>query len=193
MTTLVTAADIKDRTTVSRSADDEKLNKAVPDAETRHLRPLLGAALFGQLLAFVASAPTPPAVGGLSATAEAAALAPYKVLLDNWRTAHPGPLLRLWDAVKPCLCQWALYDAWPDILVHVENAGVTMKTGNANGTTSAEAGILNQARDNHRNKAVWRGSELAAWLDSNKTDYPAYEGTRPPATGRQPLGGISLD
>ncbi len=193
MKTLVTALDIKERTTVSKTADDEKLNKAVPDAETRHLRPLLGLPLFTALLAFVGSAPEPPAVGSLSATAEAAALAAYNTLLDAWRTTNAGALLRLWDAIKPCLCQWALFDAWPDILVHVENAGVTMKTGNANGTTSADADILNQARDNHRDKAVWRGSELVAWLDSNKTDYPAYASTKPAATGKQPLGGIHLD
>jgi hypothetical protein len=65
-----------------------------------------------------------------------------------------------------------------------------VQTGKSEGTTSADAATLNQVLGAYRDTAVWRGSELARWLESDKANYPAYVGTRPAATGRQPLGGI---
>jgi hypothetical protein len=196
MNNLISAADIKRLTTVSENASDKKLAQAVPDAEQMHLRPLLGSDLYTELLALVATAPEPPVTTGLSAAAEAQATATYQAALDTWRTANASPLLTLWNAVKPCLAQWALVEAWPALLVHVEEAGVNVKTGNANGTTQADAALLGQVWQSHRAKAIWRGDELVSWLESKKNDYAAYRSIQPLPSGRQPIdycGGISLD
>jgi hypothetical protein len=195
MKTLITAADIKQLTTVSENASDKKLAKAVPDAETRHLRPLLGSRLYAELLAFAQGAPEQPVLAGLSQQEEDKAAADYKIEFAAWRTANAGPLLALWDQVKSCLAQWALVEAWPDLLVHIDEAGINVKTGNAQGTTTADAATLARVWDGHRDKAVWRGDELVNWVESKKNDYAAYTSIKPLPTGSQPIdyfGGISL-
>lgn len=195
MNNLISAADIKRLTTISENASDKKLAQAVPDAETMHLRPLIGARLYTELLAFVAGAPEAPSVQGLNVQAEAQATSTYQTALDTWRAANVGVLLTLWDAVKPCLAQWALVEAWPNLLVHVEEAGVNVKSGNANGTSVADAALMNKVWAAHADKAKWRGDELMSWLESKKNDYAAYSSIQPVPTGRQPIddfGGISL-
>jgi hypothetical protein len=195
MNNLINAYDVKALTSVGSNARNNKLEKAIPDATTRHLRPLLGAKLLAELAAFVVAVPEHPEVGNLAAAAEAAALAPYKTELAAWRTANAGALLDLWDELKPCLAQWALVEAWPDLLVHIEEAGIVLKTGNSNGTTSADAATLNGVWDAHRERAVFRGDELVGWLERNKANYPAYGSTTPLASAREPsdwFGGISI-
>jgi hypothetical protein len=197
MKNLITAADIKTHTAASLNVETHKLEVTIPEAQARHLRPLTGSRLLAQLVAFVKDAPEPPVLVGLGAQVQAKAEADYTTALDDWRTAHATDvLLALWDEVKPCLAQWALVDAWPNLLVHVENAGVTVKTGKSEGTTSADAATLNQVLNAHRDTAIWRGEELINWLEAHKSDYPTYESTRPTATGRDVadwFGGISVD
>jgi hypothetical protein len=195
MKNLINAYDVKALTTVGSNARNSKLEKAVPDATTRHLRPLLGAKLLAELTAFVVAVPEHPELGNLNAAAQTVALEPYNTALDTWRAANVGALLRLWDELKPCLAQWTLVEAWPDLLVHIEDAGIVLKTGNSNGTTSADAATLNQVWDAHRERAVFRGDELVGWLECNKVDYPAYGSTTPLASAREPsdwFGGISI-
>jgi hypothetical protein len=196
MNTLVAAADVKRLTSVGATANSEKLDKAVPDATDRHLRPLVGAKLLGELLDFVVDAPDYPTTTGLPAPQAAAALAAYKTALAEWRTANDGPLLVLWNELKSCLAQWVLVEAWPDLLVHIDEAGVVVKTGNAQGTTTADARVLDTVLAAHCERAKFRGDELVAWLERNKTNYPAYQSTTPLASGREPadwFGGISVD
>ena len=196
MKTLITSADVKALTVVGLTADDHKLNLSVPDAQLVHLRPLLGAALLAQLLAFVADAPEPPAPGSASAQVAAAAQAAYATALDAWRTARAGnALLPLWEAVKSCLAQWTLVEAWPHLPLHINAAGFNEKTGSGTGTSMADVATRNQALTAHRQTAVLRGEELVSWLETHKTDYLAYVSSRPAATGQQPIdyfGGISL-
>lgn len=161
---LIDADDIKNMTAAQLGIDSQRLEITIPDAEQRHLRPLLGPRLFDELLAFI-------------------------------QTATPDtddPLAALANEVKRMLSQWALVEAWPNLLVHVANAGVVLQTGNSQGTTSADAATLNTVLTAHRETAVWRGQELVRWLESNKTQYPAYESNTPVATGRPPLGGINV-
>jgi hypothetical protein len=195
MTNLVTAAEIKKLTTVGENASTKKLTRAVPLAEIKHLRPLVGPRLLAELLALASTAPEAPALAGLSAQQEAAALETYEATLKEWRGANAGVLLTLWDQVKHCLAQWAVVIAWPSLLVHVDEAGVTVKTGNAQGTTSADARTLDKVWDDHRDTAIFLGDELVCWLESKKLDYAAFVSTKPLPTGRLPIddfGGISL-
>ncbi|MGI4834625.1 MAG: hypothetical protein ACRYFK_14310 [Janthinobacterium lividum] len=196
MKNLVNVADVKRLTTVGASADYEKLDKAIPDATLQHLRPLLGAKLLGLLLDFLGDAPEAPTLAGLAAPAATAAATAYATALGAWRTANgPSVLLDLWDELQPCLAQWVYVAAWPDLLVHVEAAGINIKTGNQNGTTSADAATLNQVHNAQREKAVFRSAELVRWLEADKVNYPAYGSTQPLATSAQPIdyfGGISL-
>lgn len=195
MKTLITAADIKAHTVASLSVEAHKLAIAITDAQQRHLRPLIGAKLLTQLLALVEDAPDLPSGTG-AAQVVAAATTKYEQDLAAWRLAHAAdPLLALLDQLTPCLAQWALVEAWPNLLVHVENAGVLLKTGNANGTTTADVATLNQVLSAHQATAVWRGDELVNWLERNKTDYPAYQSSCPLASNREPsewFGGISI-
>lgn len=162
---LIDANDIKALTTIQLNTEAHRLEITIPDAEQRHLRPLLGPALFDALLLFIQ--PETP-----DTTDELAKLA---------------------SQVKPMLSQWALVEAWPNLLVHVANAGVVLKTGaSGQGTTSADAATLAQVLTAHRDTAIWRGQELVRWLESNKANYPAYASTTPVATGRPPFGGINL-
>lgn len=195
MKQLVTAADVKRLTTVGKNSDEDKLNQAVPEAQTAHLRPLLGGPLLTALLAYVASAPEPPELAGVAKAQADAATTAYNVLLDAWRTSNVGVMLTLWDAVKPCLAQWALVEAWYDLQLHIDGGGMNTKTGNAQGTSRADAELINRAYDSHRARAIGRGDELMSWLDSKKNDYQAYTSITPLPTGRQPIddfGGISL-
>jgi hypothetical protein len=195
MKQLVTAADVKRLTTVGKNADEDKLNQAVPEAQTAHLRPLLASKLLVALLDFVASAPEPPDLSQLAKAQADAATVAYNVLLDAWRTTNGGVMLTLWDAVKPCLTQWALVEAWYDLQLHIDAGGMNIKTGNGQGTSRADAELINRAYDAHRARAIGRGDELMQWLDSKKADYQAYTSISPLPTGRQPIddfGGISL-
>lgn len=196
MNTLVVAADVKRLTSVGTTANSEKLDKAVPDATDRHLRPLVGAKLLAALLDFVVDAPDYPATTGLGAPQVATALGEYKMALAAWRTANAAdPLLALWDQLKRCLAQWVLVEAWPDLLVHIDEAGVTVKTGNQQGTTVADGKTLDTVLDSHCERAKFRGDELVAWLERNKADYPAYVSATPLASGREPadwFGGIDV-
>lgn len=191
MKTLITAADITALTAANLSVEAHRLEITIPQALARHLRPLLGLNLFTALLAFAQDAPELP-----GPKAQATETAAYAAALEAWRTAEElNPMLALYDEVKPMLAQWGLVEAWPNLLVHVANAGVVLKTGNAQGTTTADAATLNQVFTAHRATAVWLSEELVSWLERNKLDYPAYVSTRPLATARQPidtLGGISL-
>jgi hypothetical protein len=192
MKTLITAQDITQFTAANLNVEGHRLEITIPDAERKHLRPVIGPKLLAALLAFVESAPEPPTVTGLSAVAEATAKTAYAAELKTWREANPGALLVLWDQIKPMLAQWALVEAWPNILVHIKNAGVVVQTGKAEGTTSADAATLAQVLTAYRDTAIFRGQELSNWLESDKANYAAYVSTRPALTGRQPLGGIHL-
>jgi len=196
MKTIITPAEIKELTTVALNADAHKLGVTIPDAQQRHLRPLLGFRLYATLLAFVADAPEAPSTIGQSVQQQATAAAEYKTKWEAWLTAQKAdPLLALWVELKPCLAQWAVVEAWPNLLGSVENAGVVLKTGNGQGTTTADAATLSKMEAAFRSTAVWRGDELVQWLESNKSDYPDYVSTRPLPTSRRPsdgYGGISI-
>jgi hypothetical protein len=191
MKNLITAADITALTAANLSVEAHRLEITIPQAQARHLRPLLGLQLYADLLAFTQGAPDVPGPKAL-----AAELTAYATALDSWRTSVAAdPLLALFDQVKPMLAQWGLIEAWPNLLVHVANAGVVLQTGNQNGTTTADAATLNQVYTRQRETAVWLSEEIVQWLERNKAAYPAYVSTRPLVTARQPidtLGGISL-
>lgn len=196
MKNLIQAATVKLLTVVGQSAEDHKLEMAIPDAQTRYLRPLVGGPLLTQLLAFVADAPQAKSLVGLPALAATAQQQADELALKAWRDAQAdNPLLALWDELKSCLAQWAFVEAWPNLLIHIDAAGMTLKTGSNTGTTIADAATLKVVLGAHRDTAIWRGQELVSFLESNKTKYPAYQSTTPTATGRQPIsdfGGISI-
>jgi len=196
MKNLVNATHIKELTTVSLNVEAHKLSVTIPEAQQRHLRPLLGFRLYAALLAFVASAPEPPSPTGQSVQAATAAAADYATKWAAWQLAHGAdPLFALLEQVRPCLAQWAVVEAWPNLLGSVENAGILLKTGSGQGTTNADAATLSKMEAAFRATAIWRGEELVQWLESNKSDYPDYVSTRPLPTSRRPsdgYGGISL-
>jgi hypothetical protein len=145
--------------------DDHKLAVYVPDVEDDYLEPILGSTLFGQLLNFM-------------------------------QTESPDvadPLAKLANEAKKMLCRWVVVEAWPDILVHITNAGVVVKTGSKDaGTTSADIVMTDRSVAKHRDRAQKSTDKLVRWLQEHKSDYPSYAvPCSAPASGML-LGGLYL-
>ncbi|MDO7849033.1 hypothetical protein Q5H92_21895 [Hymenobacter sp. M29] len=181
---LITPADITAQTVISITAEAHKLALAIPIAQGRHLRPLLGLQLFDELLSFAESAPELPAAR------DAASMTAYEAARQAWRSAAAtDPLLTLLDEVTPMLCAWALIEAWPSLIGHITPAGIVLKTGKSEGTTSADAGLMREMFAGLRELAVFRGEELDAWLRRNRQLYSRFLPSTPAATGAGLIGG----
>lgn len=161
---LITAAEITDLTVVEVSVDDHKLEKAAWKAQRQYLRPLLGAALFGALLAFAQPA-TPDTEDVLAALA---------------------------NEVKPMLAQWSIYEGWPTLQGHITNAGIQFKSSRE-GSTRADKEVVDDMRADFLDTATFETAELRAWLTAHKSDYPTWapEGIIQ-ATDDMPVGGFQL-
>jgi hypothetical protein len=187
MTLLVTPADIVAETVVSIGTEPHKLAKAIPLAQARHLRPLLGLALFDELLALADTAPDYPG------SRDAAAVQEYNAARAAWLLSiEADPLGQLLAQVKPQVCAWAVIEAWPSLLGHVTAAGIVTKVGKSEGTTSADERLAAQMFDGLRETAVFESEELARWLKKNADKFTAYCSPRPRQTGRLAIGGIYL-
>ncbi|MDF7810750.1 hypothetical protein [Hymenobacter sp. YC55] len=162
---LITAEEIPDRTVAQPNADLHKLSLAIPLAERKHLKKLLGPALFAELLLSVQTA-----------------------------TTDDEPLARLanLDELKDMLCQWALVEAWPNLQVHVAEAGIVVKNGKEV-STSADEKLAQKTLDSHISTANFYSSELTAWMVEHKADYPSYAPPLAAALSTMPVGGIDLD
>ncbi len=185
MKNLISFADITAHTVISIGSEPHKLNLAVPLAQGRHLRPLLGLPLFDELLTFADSAPDAPA------TRDAAALAEYDTALAAWRlSVGEDPLLALLTEVKPMLSNWTVVEAWPSLLGHITAAGLVLKTGKSEGTTAADEKLANTMFSGVQSLAIYHGEELDTWLKKNRSTYAEFLSQTPAATGRLPIGGI---
>lgn len=162
MNRLITAAHIKESTVAGLSIDAQKLEVHVPLAQGKHLRPLLGAALFDELVLAAQTAPI------------------------------QEPYLALATECVNMLSWWTVVEAWPALLVHVTAAGVVVKTGGQNGTTSADAAVAAATLAAHRNTAQFYSDELRRWLIAHANDYPSYPQPAPIRSESMPLGGIQF-
>jgi hypothetical protein len=162
MNHLITADHIKESTVASLSIDAHKLEVFVPLAEGKHLKPLLGLSLFSEL---VIAAQTPPLAGAMLE------LATECVNMLSW---------------------WTVVEAWPSLLVHVTNAGVVVKTGGQNGTTTADATVTAAALQAHMATAEFYTGELRAWLYEHRADYASYPQPAPARKSSMPLGGVQF-
>jgi hypothetical protein len=81
-------------------------------------------------------------------------------------------------------------EAWPALLGHVTAAGVVLKTGKSEGTTSADERTEQKMFEGLRGTAVYYTEELDRWLMANRATYSQFLPQTPAATGRLPLGGI---
>lgn len=185
MTHLITPDDIVAQTVISVSTEPHKLAQAIPLAQGKHLRPLLGLPLFDELLAFAGTAPDLPA------TRDAAALAAYATARAAWLLAvELDPLFALLAEAKPMLCAWAVVEAWPSLLGHITPAGVVIKTGKSEGTSSADVTLAALMFSGIQETAIFRSAELGRWLARNRARYAGFLPTAPAPTGRLPIGGV---
>lgn len=163
---LISFDDITARTVVELGGEAHKFDVAIPLAEGQHLRPVLGYALYGDLLNFVQQQ-TPD-------TAD--------------------PLAELAERVKDMACAWAVVEAWPFLLGHIEASGYNTKVGEkTTGTSMADVQLADRTLAALRSTALFHSNELATWLAANATTYPAWEKPGGPPSTEMPLGGLDLD
>jgi hypothetical protein len=163
---LISFDDITSRTAVALGGEAHKFDIAIPKAEREHLRPVLGYALFDELLNFVQQA-TPDTT---------------------------DPLAQLAEQVKDMLAAWAVVEAWPFLLVHLEAAGLTIKVGNkADGTSSADVALADRTLAAQHSMALFHSAELSTWLLKNAATYPTWEKPGGAPSTEMPLGGLDLD
>lgn len=185
MKNLITFADIVENTVISIGSEPHKLLIAIPLAQGRRLRPVLGLQLFDELLAFADSAPNAPTAR------DAAALANYEAALTDWRASTAAdPMLKLLGEVKPMLSNWAVVEAWPSLLGHITAAGMVLKTGKSEGTTAADEKLVNTMFSGVQSLAIYHGEELDTWVKKNRSTYAEFLPATPAATGRMPIGGV---
>ena len=185
MKQLITPADVTARTVISLSAEPHKIHIAVPLAQGKHLRPLLGLQLFDELLDFAESLPPSP-------VNSPAGLAAYELAVAEWRLGVADePLLKLFDEMKEMLCAWTVIEMWPSLLGHITPAGIVLKTGKSEGTTIADEKVMNAMFAGLESTAVFHTEELNLWLAKRRPIYAQYFPLpTPAATGRLPIGGI---
>jgi len=162
---LIEVEEIPERTAAQPNSDKHKLKLGIHLAESKHLRKLLGVALYSELMLSVQTG-----------SGEDMALAK----------------LASSEELKNMLCQWALVEAWPSLLVHITEAGLTVKNGK-DVSTSADANQTEAALEGHINTATFFSSELTAWMIEHKADYPSYRPPTVAAYSTMPVGGIDLD
>lgn len=185
---LISPADVVANTVISLGSEPHKLRIAIPLAQGKYLRPLLGLQLFDELLTFAESAPDYPA------QPNATTLAAYNTARAEWlETVAEEPMMKLLKEATPMLCAWTVIEAWPSLLVHVEAAGVTVKTGKSEGTSSADAQLVSKAFDGLQSTAVFHSEELDTWLKKNRSTYAEFLPQTPAATGRLPIGGVCFE
>ncbi|MDO7846489.1 hypothetical protein Q5H92_08980 [Hymenobacter sp. M29] len=161
---LVTFPEITARTVVALGSEAHKFTVAIPLAEQQHLRPVLGQALYSELLSFIQTA-TPDDADPLSALAE---------------------------QVKDMLSTWAVVEAWPSLLGHIEAAGFVTKVGKSEGTTRADVELTDRQEAALRRTAILQSAELVRWLTEHKSEYPSWEAPGGPPSTEMALGGLLL-
>ncbi|WP_310394157.1 DUF6712 family protein [Hymenobacter sp.] len=161
---LITFADVTARTVVALGSEPHKFTVAIPRAEQRHLRPVLGPALYDQLRAFVEANPL----------------------------ATTGPLAALAAEVKDMLASWAVVEAWPSLLGHIEAAGFVTKVGKSEGTSTADVQLADRTLADLRETAGWQSGELARWLAARAADYPDWAAPGGAPATEMLLGGLLL-
>ncbi|TGE08249.1 DUF6712 family protein [Hymenobacter fodinae] len=142
---LITSDEVTERTVVQVNAGHKKITIAIPLAEGRRLRPLLGDRLFDELLAF--------------AQKEASDVA--------------DPLASLANEVKNMLAEWTVVQAWPSLSMHVTDAGMTVKNGK-DVSTSADYKTTQDLLAMVTGNAEYYSSEFVRWITEHKSDYPSY-------------------
>jgi hypothetical protein len=153
MNHLVTADDITERTVVQVSVDAHKLEVLVPQAQRRHLRPVLGDALYNELVLFIQDSP-------------------YDTT---------DPLAKLADEVKQMLSAWAVVEAWPTLLASITNMGVTLANQRDGGTSQADYKTTIDILASLRDTAEFETGELRRWLVEHAAEYPSFPQPAPPA------------
>ena len=163
---LISFADVTARTVVNVGSEAHKFDVAIPNAERRHLRPVLGSLLYSDLLNFVQQA-TPDT---------------------------DDPLAELAEQVKGMLAAWSVVVAWPSLLGHIEAAGFNTKVGNkADGTSRADVELAELTIEDLRDTAAFESSELLTWLAEHAADYPSWVKPGGTTPSQMPLGGLDLD
>lgn len=158
---LITPEEITARTVVTLNASAKKLGVAIPLAQGKHLRPLLGAKLFDELILFVQAA-TPDTEDALA---------------------------ELSQQVKDLLCAWTVVEAWPTLLAHVTEAGVVVKNGK-DVSTQSDYRTQQDVLAAITRTAQYYADLFVLWLEDNKSAYPAYAPFRAKTRERMPVGGL---
>ncbi len=146
MPNLITIAEIVAACTIEKNLDDRRITSFIPIAQLQRLRPALGVTLYNALIAAVDAV-----------TDEAPLDAPWPALIET---------------ARPMLCWWTVALAWPQLLVHLTNAGVTMRTGRE--SSSADVKAADGAQVSYTDTAELYTGELRTWLEAHRADYAAW-------------------
>lgn len=144
-TLLITQADIVTSTTIEKNISAAKLVNSISRAQRRHLRQVLGVALYDELLAAVVAAGDDPL---------------------------PTPYAALKAQLIEPLAHWTLVEAWPTLLVNITDSGLTFRAGRE--STTADYQAANATLSAIRATAEFLTADLKAWLQANAADYPSY-------------------
>ena len=161
-TLLISRDDIVAVTTIEKNVDEQRFMAFAKQAQRRHVRQVLGVALYQGLC-------------------DAVAAATEQVPLD-------APWLALQAALRPALAWLTLVEAWPMLLVHVTNAGLTIKSGRD--SERADARLMTSTLSAVRDTAEFELAELKAWLEANAADYPTYPAQPVTPAPAALLGGV---
>ncbi len=161
-TLLISKDDIVAVTTIEKNVDEQRFMAFAKQAQRRHVRQVLGVTLYQALCDAVAAA-----------TVEAP-------LTEPW--------VALQAAVRPALAWFTLTEAWPMLLVHITNVGLTLRAGKDSEVADVRTAqaTLSAVRDT----AEFELAELKAWLEANAADYTAYLPTPTSPAPASLLGGV---
>lgn len=164
MKQLITPAEVSARTVLQLNAAQKKIEVAIPLAQLRRLRPLLGDELFDELLVFVQK--------------EASDVA--------------DPLAALQQQSLDMLAGWSIVEAWPTLIAHITEAGIVIKNGK-DVSSSADAQTVKELLDQQIGAAQLHSSELVRWIVKKRADYPSYRPFAQLAAQAMPVGGLDTD
>lgn len=161
-TLLITKDEIVAVTTIEKNVDEQRVMAFAKQAQRRHIRQVLGVTLYAALCEAVATA------------------------TDEEPLAEPFVALKA--ALTPALAWFALYEAFPLLLVHVTNSGLAIKA--SRDSEPADQRTITSTRTAVLETAEFELAELKAFLETNAADYADYLPTPATPAPASLLGGV---
>jgi hypothetical protein len=145
-TLLISKDEIVAVTTIEKNVDEQRFMSFAKQAQRRHIRQVLGVTLYQALCDAVAAVTEESPLG------------------------EPWVLLK--EYVNRPLGWYTLYEAWPLLLVHITNSGLSIKA--SRDSDPADARTITSTRTAVLETAEFELAELKAFLEANAADYADY-------------------